>query len=399
MKKFFVSGWYMINDIKGSLKGVLDNLPYIMALGIIMGTGAYATVFGALIISAANLFTRNKKTLIYSATAVLCAVLSAIVVIFKGNLEHLWAVLFIAGIITGVIGCFIPKKTILSIPKSISSGFMTGCLICILILCFPLIMGQSTYATFPLMVISKYNPFSYVNENALICSITVFVVYHYLTKTNMKFIPKSIISVIIPSIINLLFNMNLILSTDRIEFFTPVAKGDFGKTVYVILFGLLVSTVMVVQTLSNLKALGIRNKMKKPVLLIEGISNTLGAMTGTIAGVVSYAPSKEAVQNKSKNNISEFIIVFILLICSIFFKNTIGLIPVCAVSAILFIKLYETIKYNLHSQKIKNINSKIIFWICLISTVINIIFGLAVSIVLTFIITVKNKKPKIQIAI
>ena len=60
MKKFFVSGWYMINDIKGSLKGVLDNLPYIMALGIIMGTGAYATVFGALIISAANFFTRNK---------------------------------------------------------------------------------------------------------------------------------------------------------------------------------------------------------------------------------------------------------------------------------------------------------------------------------------------------
>ncbi len=382
----------MIDDFKGSIKGISDNIPYITALGIILGTGAHSTVFGALIISFIFLLFKFDKPLIFSISAVLTASLTSSIILLKGSLEKLWAILFLAGLITVIISLLkTPKKFILSIPKSVSQGFITGALTSILILTVPLILGQKGYISLPLLIASKHNFFNYINEGAVICSIATFVIYHYLSKSNLKFLPKSLISVIIPIFINIFYKTDLILSADRIEYFKPAGQSaDFGNLIYVLLFAILISIVIFIQTSANLRGLKIKNQKEiNKVLLIEGISNTISALTGTVSGVVSYNAAKDTI--KLNPLISGLICFIILLIFSIFFKQTIGLIPVCSISSILFIKLYEVIKFNLHSQKIKNKNAKIIFIICFVLTFLHTVTGLIASIILTFLINTKNK--------
>ena len=91
-----------------------------------------------------------------------------------------------------------------------------------------------------------------------------------------------------------------------------------------------------------------------------------------------------------KNRFLTVVEAVVLLLFVIFFEKISTFIPIASISAILFITSYEAIKNAILAQRIKNVQSKIIFSICLICSLCNIILGFMIAIV--FALVTKTKK-------
>ena len=194
-------------------------------------------------------------------------------------------------------------------------------------------------------------------------------------------------AVIIAGVINYFYNFNLENIYIGIKNFTPVATADFGHFIRLLISGLILSLIMTTETLLNLRASKKTNNEikspKMPVFLV-GLANLFASVTGSIAGVLA---------KKSENGKNRFLTVVeavVLLLFVIFFEKISTFIPIASISAILFIISYEAIKNAILAQRIKNVQSKIIFSICLICSLCNIILGFMIAIV--FALVMKTKK-------
>lgn len=379
---------YEKNSILESLKEVLDYLPIIFVLGIITGFGPYTTIVGGFIISFVFFVFGKKYSFIFAPTIVYATVLASLNVSLGGRSETLFALLFVSSLITILISILkIHRKTVLTVPKPVIQGFMTGCFLSAFILSLPLIFGQKTFSTLGLMLSSKGHFFAQINEISLVFACLTFAIYYYLKKFKIKFISPAFMAVIIAGVINYFYNFNLENIYIGIKNFTPVATADFGHFIRLLISGLILSLIMTTETLLNLRASKKTNNEikspKMPVFLV-GLANLFASVTGSIAGVLA---------KKSENGKNRFLTVVeavVLLLFVIFFEKISTFIPIASISAILFITSYEAIKNAILAQRIKNVQSKIIFSICLICSLCNIILGFMIAIV--FALVMKTKK-------
>ena len=379
---------YEKNLITESLKEILDYLPIVLVLGIITGFGPYTTLIGAFIISLIFILFGKKYSFLFGPTVVYSTVLASLNVSLGGKSETLFALLFVSAVITILISILkVNRKTVLTLPKPVITGFMTGCFISSLILSLPLIFGQKTFSSLSLLFGAKSSIFSGINEISLVLSLLVFAIYYYLKKFKIKFLPPAFAAVLIAGLVNYFYNFNLENVYIGIKTFSAVATADFGHFIRLLISGAILSAVVVIETLLNLKTSKKMNgeikSPKKPLLLV-GLSNLVASITGSVAGVL--AKRSENGKNKSLT-LTEAVLLFIFVI---FFGKISTFIPVCAIASILFIKSYEIVKNNIYAQKIKNPSSKILFLICLIASLYNIIFGVMISAV--FVLIMKTKK-------
>ena len=379
---------YEKNLTLGSLKEVLDYLPIILVLGIIAGFGSFTTLIGAFILSLVFLIFGKKYSFIFAPTVAFVLSAASINVSLGGKSETLFALLFVSSLLTILISLLnVHKKTLLTIPKPVISGFMAGCFVSALMLSIPLMFGQKTFSSLPLMLNSKVSLFSNVNEISIVFSCLTFAIYYYFSKSKIKILPSAFLAVIFAGFINYFHGFNLENIYIGIKAFTPVATADFGHFIRLLFSGILLSLVIVVETLLNLKISkkmnGMTKSPKKPLFLL-GLANALASITGSVGGTL-------AIRNENgKKKLLTLIEAVVLFFFIMFFEKISSFIPICAIGSILFIKSYEIIKNYILAQKIKIFSSKIIFAICLFATFYNVIFGLMVSIV--FALIVKTRK-------
>lgn len=377
-------------EIRSSLNGVLDYIPIICILGIIIGFGSYTTLLGALIISIVFLLGKVKTPFIYAIPITLAIAISGANVVLGGKFETLLSLIFISSIITILISLTnICKKTILTVPKSVSNGFITGAIAATIIIITPTIFALKPYsATF---LIDFSNMFQVnLNENAICCSFIVLVCYYYLSKLKYKFLPCAFLSTVAGCLINYFYNMNLPAINLGISQLKQVASADFNNIFHLILFGFLISLVLISQTLSSLKTLKIKG-IEKKVLFLQGISNLIGSFLGAISGSIAPIPSKKIKSNK-KTYLTNIVEIIILLAFVLFFQKIGNFIPICCCSTILIIKAFEVIYQNFRSLKYKNLHSKTIFYVCFLTSIYNINLAIVLCIILTLIINTKESK-------
>ena len=383
----------MINEAKSGFSGVLDYLPIILILGIILGYGGYLTLFGALIITFIFLFSKIKYPIILGATITNIVTVAFINVTLGGKIETLVSLLFLSSLITILLSnTNIHKRTILSVPKAVSSGFITGCITSAIILIFPTLFNLKAYgATF----LINFNSLLYqpINEQALCCSLVVLTIYYYLSKLKSKWLPKGFISVVTGSFINFIYHMDLTTIDIGIKNLNKVATGNFANIAHLLLFSFLIALVMIVQSLSTMKALKIKG-FEKRILFLQGVSNFISSFLGAYSGSVAYIPTKENKINKLKTKIPTIIEFLVLLLFVIFFKEISSLIPVCCCSMLLIIKGYEILKQNIQAISYKNIQNKTIFYGCFLTSIYNINLAIVLSIIITLIINTKESRQK-----
>ncbi len=379
---------YEKNLILESLKEVLEYLPIIFVLGIITGFGPYTTIIGTFIIAFVFFIFGKKYTFIYAPTIVYAIVSASLNVSLGGRAETLFALLFVSSVLTIFISILkIHRKTVLTIPKSVVNGFISGCFLSALVLSLPLMFGQKTFSTLDLMFSSKGSVFGQIDEISLVFAFLTFAIYYYLKKFKIKFVSPAFFAVIIAGLVNCLYRFNLDNIYIGIKNFTPVATADFGHFIRLLVSGLILSLVMTTEILLNLRASKKTNSEikspKMPVFLV-GLANLFASVTGSIAGVLA----KRSENGKNKFlTLTEAVILFFFVV---FFEKISVFIPICAIGAILFIKSYETVKNYVLMQRVKTFSSKIIYVICFFATLYNVILGFMVAVIFSLILKTRK---------
>ena len=378
------------NVLKTDFKDVLNYIPHLFILGLLAGFGSYTALTGAFIITLVFLFFGRKYSFIYGSTVVFVLSAASLNVSLGGRSETLFALLFISSLITILFSFLnVCKKTVLSIPKPVSNGFITGCFLSAFFLCIPLILGEKTFCSFHLMLNTKSGIFNSINENAFIIALLTVVIYNYLLKLKIKYLPSSFTACILAGIASFLYNFNLDCINLGYTGFTPVTSADFGHFVRLFASGILLSIVMTSETLLNLKALKKtknENKVPKKILFLTGISNLVSSITGSIAGVMTGG-------NKTTKT-KTLVEAFVLFIFIIFFNEISPFITAASIASILAFDLWKAVKNKLLAQKNKTFCAKAIFLFCLLITLYNIILGIMFSIVFTLIMARTKQKTE-----
>lgn len=368
----------MQNKLKTGLKGVSDYIPILLLLGILTGFGAHTTLFGALIITFCFLIFKKDASFLFGASIVYAVTVAGANVSLGGKSETLYAVLFLSSLITIALSFLnIYKKTILTIPKAVSSGVISGCALGAAILSLPLILGHKTFTSTFLMFNSTGNFFSNINEFSLVIFAVILGSFYYFSK--IKSLPAYFLSWFTGIIVSIIYKMDLSSIKLGLENFKIPVNADFANIAHVLLFALLISIVCIAQILSSARKL----KPKK-ILLLTGVSGAISSMAGAISGGV--------VPCKIKSRYLTLVEFILLLIFVIFYNKISSFIPMVSVASIAFIKCLGLIKHYIQSQKNKNIQSKIIFCICFLSSFYNIIFGVILAIILTLITKTPRKE-------
>lgn len=371
----------IIDDLRGGFLSSLEYIWIIAALGVIIGFGTYTTLFGALILSFIFLVFYRNIPLFFSITIPAGISIAGFNVILGGRSSTLFAMLFVASFILIFTAFF--KKELLKyfiVPKPVSHGFLTGCTLICLILCFPLFLGEKTFCSLGLMFNSLNTIFQNCDEFAIVITLLTFVAYDYLKNLNIKNLPSGFLSVIIAGIVNAIYGAPLDNAGNGFQNFKPVASGDFGHFFLTLFLALLLVCILYAQNRDCANLLKIKNN--KRMLFLTGVTGVFGSISGFITGCGAPQPTKEALKLGGKSKLVTLAEFIILLFITLFFATIAPVIPTCSLGVILFLKCLPILKKYPLMQRKKYLLVKIVYLVCLISCLFNIAFGafLAISI-------------------
>ncbi len=369
----------MIRSRKENSKGVLDYFVISAFLGIITGYGAHTVFLGAFITSVLFLLFSFKKPYIYFLTPVLGCLIADMNSTLGGKSETLFALIFVSSIFI-LIFSFVNFK--FKDNKTSIKGFCLGSYISLIILSVPLIIGKKTFSTLSLLFMGN-GLFSDINEGAFVFALLTVGFYYYLNKIKSKVISPSFFAVILSSAVAVIYKTNLPSLKEGYENFQYIVNADFGNFHKLLFFGILLSAAFIYTNRVNLKLAS--DKSYKKNNIIQGISNMVCSMTGSIPSVI--IPSCD---NKNKESyITIFQILFFVILFTLYPQLT-DKIPLSTVAAMFFVKGLEYIKTSFNSIIKKNRSQKAIFITCLLTSLYNITLGLILCLVIVLILNIRK---------
>jgi len=377
--------------ILSSFKEICEYLPALFILGIITGFGSYVTLTGALIVSVLFFLLGRKYNFVFGVTIVYALAAAFFNSYLGGRYSTLLALLFLSSLFLIIFSFFnISKKMGRIIPLYVSNGFITGALFSCAVLCLPLMTGEKTFSSIPLMLSSRAGFFVDVNENAVVISVLTMVIYHYLSKLKLKCLPCACLAVFCAGVINLLYGFNLDNISLGFHGFLNDSGADFGNFFELLFFAFVLALLSGAEIFVNLrgsKKLQNESKSPKKLFLLSGFSSIMAAFAGSVGGAIVKPNS-----NGSKN--LTLVEAVVLLIFTIFFNEIAPFVLIPSVAAILTVNLCKIAKNKILAQKIKTRYPKVIFYLCLFSTLYNIVFGVMVAAVFSLLIKTPNKSKK-----
>ena len=371
-----------MRELTTSIKGALNYIPFILLFGVLLGISSYAALIGALIIGFFFVICDRKNCalclLSFSTVALLHNSLKAL----DTGVSALYSLIFLSGIFI-IIFAFFKKNNAFKISKTISKAFISGALGYTIFLLIPYILGRKFL---PAEAIGHSYPVIFmpdINENAVILSIVCAVIYHYLNKNKVNFIPCALITVLIGSLINYIYGFKLMGFDIQYDTYKVFPEGDFGNTFLLFFLSFVFAVIIGLQTSYCLKFF--KEKTFKPMLLI-GISNVISPFLGAVAGGLSPYSLKE----KIKNSKYSFVFFIIILLFIFLYKKTACYIPIAAAASIAAYELVRIIKQNIIYIRKTNLKEKLIFSLCFITCLYNIILGTVLCAV--FVIVERTRK-------
>lgn len=367
----------MTYDLKGSFKGNLNHIPIIIALGIIIGSGAYSTILGVFVLSVIMFLFNFKAPFIYSVTIPFGIILSFSNVLI-GN--AVFPLIFACSLFTIILAVLrIKKKELLKIPKAAGLGFTTGCFLSGLILGLLLMLENKVLPSVSLLNFSEIHFFDHINSNSIVTICVVFAVYYCLNKIKFEGIPSLFLAAFSGAIINYVYKMQLPSINLSYQTYGPYFIKNFPDgIIYFIVISLFLALIFITYTQTNLKVLNRKINSNKTLLEL-GFSNCICAFFGGVGGTISHSSSLDAVKNNDKPYMCLYSECIFLLPFVLFFKPISKFIPITVIGAILVIKCYEVLKDIFLYIKIKNKKFKIIFISCFLTCLYNIILGASIS--------------------
>ena len=397
MNKIFNKILYHKGDLFGAIIAGIIAFPQALAFGVASGFGAIAGLWGAIILSLTTGFLGENLPLVSGPTAPVAIVLASAYTFISGDISKLILILVMASMLQIIISLTSIPNLIKYVPYPVISGFLSGIGAIIIILQFPVLIGTIAKSSILETLLHAGQILSNFDINSTILGLSTLFILFFTPKFISKIIPTQLFALIIMTAITYYFNIDV----EKISAITATLPQLYLPKLHL---EVLYSTFPIALTLafvaSNeslltgviLDSLTKKKHNSKKLIFMQGLGNFICAITGSMLGSAATMRSVAAVKNGAITKLTT--ILSALFLALVFFKCNwfISQIPICVLAAILIKIGLDIIDFKVF--KILNFAPKddlaVLFAVLFLTIFYNLIFAIAVGIVLSSLLYAKR---------
>ena len=397
MNKIFNKILYHKGDLFGAIIAGIIAFPQALAFGVASGFGAIAGLWGAIILSLTTGFLGENLPLVSGPTAPVAIVLASAYTFISGDISKLILILVMASMLQIIISLTSIPNLIKYVPYPVISGFLSGIGAIIIILQFPVLIGTIAKSSTLETLLHAGQILSNFDINSTILGLSTLFILFFTPKFISKIIPTQLFALIIMTAITYYFNIDV----EKISAITATLPQLYLPKLHL---EVLYSTFPIALTLafvaSNeslltgviLDSLTKKKHNSKKLIFMQGLGNFICAITGSMLGSAATMRSVAAVKNGAITKLTT--ILSALFLALVFFKCNwfISQIPICVLAAILIKIGLDIIDFKVF--KILNFAPKddlaVLFAVLFLTIFYNLIFAIAVGIVLSSLLYAKR---------
>ena len=388
-----------ISDLVAGIVVAIIALPLSIALAIASGVGPNEGLYTAIVAGFIVSFLGGTRIQISGPTAAFSTIVASTVI--NHGMETLIVSTLVAGVLLIIFGLLRLGKYVVRIPNTIVIGFTAGIALNIFVgqlkdfFGVVYLDGASPIGSID-KLIEFFKNISTINLTSFFIGIISLLIVIIFPKIFKK-IPESLISILIATFLVLFFRLNVlkindlyVITNKPMSFRMPDFVLLTSPTVYTTGF-----TIAILTAIESLLACIVSDKMigdkhhSDAELVAQGIGSMASVLFGGIPATGALARTTANVKNGGKTPIAGMIHAIVLFLILIGLMKYVGLIPMPTVAALLFIVAYNMSQIKTIKEYIKVGNKRdlAVLFICFIFTfVINLVVGIAVSLVEWFIL-------------
>ena len=397
MNKIFNKILYHKGDLFGAIIAGIIAFPQALAFGVASGFGAIAGLWGAIILSLTTGFLGENLPLVSGPTAPVAIVLASAYTFISGDISKLILILVMASMLQIIISLTSIPNLIKYVPYPVISGFLSGIGAIIIILQFPVLIGTIAKSSTLETLLHAGQILSNFDINSTILGLSTLFILFFTPKFISKIIPTQLFALIIMTAITYYFNINVekisAITATLPQLYLPKLNLEVLYSTFPIALTLaFVASNESLLTGVILDSLTKKKHNSKKLILMQGLGNFICAITGSMLGSAATMRSVAAVKNGAITKLTT--ILSALFLALVFFKCNwfISQIPICVLAAILIKIGLDIIDFKVF--KILNFAPKddlaVLFAVLFLTIFYNLIFAIAVGIVLSSLLYAKR---------
>ena len=394
------------NDIFGGVTAAVVALPLALAFGVASGAGAIAGLYGAIILGFfASLF-GGTSTQISGPTGPMTVITASALVTFQNDLQSVFTVIFLAGLIQISFGFIKIGKWIKYIPYPVISGFMTGIGFIIIILQINPFLGVDSYGSVIQTLIELPNTINQIDLDSLVIATITLIIMFFTPKVISNYIPSALIALFFVSYFSIFMNFS-VSTIGAIPMGFPEITLPFSFDILQIstIISLAITLALlgsIDSLLTSLVADSMTKTKHKPnkELIGQGIGNAVcsffGAIPGAGATMRTVINIKSGGTTKTSGIVHSLTLLLIVLVLAPFASS----IPLAVLSGILIKVGFDILDYKFIKliNKVSKQDLLIMVTVVILTVFVDLIMAVGVGITFASILAVyrvsKNTRIK-----
>ena len=397
MNKIFNKILYHKGDLFGAIIAGIIAFPQALAFGVASGFGAIAGLWGAIILSLTTGFLGENLPLVSGPTAPVAIVLASAYTFISGDISKLILILVMASMLQIIISLTSIPNLIKYVPYPVISGCLSGIGAIIIILQFPVLIGTIAKSSTLETLLHAGQILSNFDINSTILGLSTLFILFFTPKFISKIIPTQLFALIIMTAITYYFNIDVekisAINATLPQLYLPKLNLEVLYSTFPIALTLaFVASNESLLTGVILDSLTKKKHNSKKLIFMQGLGNFICAITGSMLGSAATMRSVAAVKNGAITKLTT--ILSALFLALVFFKCNwfISQIPICVLAAILIKIGLDIIDFKVF--RILNFAPKddlaVLFAVLFLTIFYNLIFAIAVGIVLSSLLYAKR---------
>ena len=325
-------------DLIGGFIGATIALPQALAFGTMTGAGALSGLYGAMFLCFFSGFFGVNVPIISGPTGPVAIILASVYASLGGNLNALWAVLFLASIFQIILSFTKIPNLVKYVPYPVISGFMNGVGIILIILQIAPFLGLKGYAT-PVLTFKNIGLIlSNINTEALVIGLLSLGILIYTPKIIKKYIPSEIFALIFGTFFAQAYKMDIPTITGLTGSLPGIVSADFSNIVHISSLALMIAVICSTESLMTGLVVSSLTKKKinnQTLIFAQGIGNSISSLFGGISGAGATMRSVAAIKTGATTKLSTIFCGVLILLAVLYGDELVNMVPMAVLAAIL----------------------------------------------------------------
>ena len=394
----------MSGDLIGGVIGATIALPQALAFGTMTGAGALSGLYGAMFLCFFSGFFGVNVPIISGPTGPVAIILASVYASLGGNLNALWAVLFLASIFQIILSFTKIPNLVKYVPYPVISGFMNGVGIILIILQIAPFLGLKGYAT-PVLTFKNIGLIlSNINTEALVIGLLSLGILIYTPKIIKKYIPSEIFALIFGTFFAQAYKMDIPTITGLTGSLPGIVSADFSNIVHISSLALMIAVICSTESLMTGLVVSSLTKKKinnQTLIFAQGIGNSISSLFGGISGAGATMRSVAAIKTGATTKLSTIFCGVLILLAVLYGDELVNMVPMAVLAAILI-----RVGYNIIDTKFLKVlhyapkeDLAVMFLVFFLTIFHDIIFAVGVGITLSAMLFAKQLADKAKLNI